>query len=492
MSLRSSVGPYCARPSASGRSRLAALAVTISAALAWMLPVDTARAADVSPLDRVQLHRNPNRSVPYLPLAEQGAAAGKAVLSMRVLHKIELDGDPLQNTYSNLRPADVDGDGTYEFVQYNGYRFMQVWDAAGRKLWRISNPEGRLHDYLDGTHRDTISILDLDGDNKADIVHCWAQGGNKLLVYRRGRDGTVIRSVVLVGGAGEECQIATFRMADTHDTLILVSHKWKGTPECRGNSFIDTWALTVAFDEQQRKVWSTRTCDAGHYAYPLDENFDGWAEGIFVGKYLLRANGQVKCVLGTWPIADHVDGISIADLDPSRVGLEVVAVGRTGLAMFDPADCKQIWRIPTTVVRDPQHLAVAKLDPSSTTPQIVVDERGSVRGARTFIVSGQGKVLAANSNLVMPMQNANLDGARGVDEKVGNFGRVIDRWGNVRLGRTWYWGLRGTKVRETTRGPYPWNYDRWQAFPLVFDYDKDGKDEIVEWGQSLIVVGKTY
>ena len=60
----------------------------------------------------------------------------------------------------------------------------------------------------------------------------------------------------------------------------------------------------------------------------------------------------------------------------------------------------------------------------------------------------------------------------------------------IRLDRSWYWNLRGNRVRETRRGPYPASYDRWQAFPLVFDYDGDGKDEIVTWGQSLIVVGK--
>ena len=37
---------------------------------------------------------------------------------------------------------------------------------------------------------------------------------------------------------------------------------------------------------------------------------------------------------------------------------------------------------------------------------------------------------------------------------------------------------------------YPRDYDRWQAFPLVLDVDRDGRDEIVQWGQSLIVIGK--
>ena len=467
-----------------------AFAVVVTALLGWAAPVATVKAAGVNPLDRVQLHRNANRSVPYLPLAKQGQSAGKSKLSMRAVRTINLDGNPLQNVYANLRPIDVDGDGKFEFVHFNGYRFMQVWSASGRKLWRVSNSGGRLHSYREGTHRDTIAVLDLDGDGRSDIAHCWNQGGRKVLVYRRGRDGKVIRTARLEGGATEPCQIAAFRMATTRKTLLLVAHEWRGNPDCRGNHFVDTWARTVAFDTQQRKVWATKTCDAGHYAYPLDENYDGYVEGVFVGKHLLRPDGSIKCSLGSWPTGDHVDGMTIGELDPARAGLEVVAVGRTGLAMFDPDTCRQVWRISTNVIRDPQHVALAKLDPASSLPLIVVDERSTVRRAKTFMVNGKGKVVRTSRTRVMPMQNANLDGALGVDEKITGFGVVIDRYGAIRLGRSWYWNLRGNKTRETSRGPYPISYDRWQGFPLVFDYDRDGRDEIVQWGQSVIAIGK--
>jgi hypothetical protein len=113
-----------------------------------------------------------------------------------------------------------------------------------------------------------------------------------------------------------------------------------------------------------------------------------------------------------------------------------------------------------------------------------------MRDWKTTVITAQGQLVSRNENDVMPMQNANLDGALGIDEKVGSWGRVIDRFGNLRLDRDWYWNLKGSKIQETRAGYYPKDYDRWQAFPLVFDYDKDGRDEIVTWGQSLIVVGK--
>ena len=467
------------------RSLPLALLAALLAVPAWP---DRAEAG-IDPLDRVQLHRNSNRSVPYLPLAQAGASAGATTLVMRTLQTIELDGDPLENAYSSVRPIDVDGDGQFELVQYNGFRSMQVWSRTGAKLWRVENPDGRTHDYDDAIQRDPIVVTDLDGDGKQDIAHCWANGTQRVLVYRRGLDGAVIRSTPIQGIASAECQIAAVRVATQPDPLILVAFPiWDATISCPRN-FIGNWVKTVAFDTGQQRLWDRATCDAGHYVWPLDEDQDGFAEAFFVGKYLLRPDGSLQCMLNTWPASDHVDGMAIADLDPARPGLEAVAVGGTGTAMFSAATCQQVWRIPNTVVRDPQHVVIAQLDPASPAPSIVIDERGSVSSPKNYVISAQGVVQATGANL-FSMQNANLDGALGMDEAVGAFGIVLDRYLNQRLTKYWYWSLKGSKVVETSAGSYPNSYDRWQAFPLVVDWDGDGRDELVTWGQSLIVIGK--
>jgi hypothetical protein len=471
------------------RSTLTILAGLTSFALALVAAAAPAVGETAAEQGRVQLHRSYNRGVPYVALARHGARAGAATLAMRVVRTIQLDGDPLENVYSNLRPIDVDGDGRFEFVQWNGFRSMQVWNARGEKLWRVTNPAGRLNEYDQAIRRDTAAILDLDGDGRQDIAHCWAQGRERRLVYRRGSDGRVLRSTAIPGGLNVLCQIAAFRTAPSGRPLILVAMPNPPAAHCRRN-YIDTWARTAAFDLRQRRVWQRSTCDAGHFVYPLDENGDGRVEGIQVGKYLLGTDGRLRCRLNTWPARDHVDTLAIADLDPGRRGLETVAVGTSGAAMFSARTCRQIWRLPASVVSNPQHVAIAKLDPAIRAPLIVIHEKSSDRRATLFTLNGRGRILARRDSGLMPMQNANLDGALGVDEHVASFGTVLDRRGRARLGRSWYWNLKGNRTKETRRGPYPASYDRWQAFPLVFDVDRDGRDEIVQWSQSLIVVGK--
>ena len=57
---------------------------------------------------------------------------------MRPVRQIELDGDPLLNVRGNLYPIDLASEA-FGFVHFNGYRFIRVYDAGGRKLWQAAN-----------------------------------------------------------------------------------------------------------------------------------------------------------------------------------------------------------------------------------------------------------------------------------------------------------------------------------------------------------------
>lgn len=445
--------------------------------------------AGVDRYDRAQMYHYAQAGTPYLPLSVTGAASSDAAITIVPSVKINLDGDPHSNVLSNVLPIDVDGNGVLEFVQYDGSKVIKLWNQDGTKRWQISNPTGFGHRIEDPVYRDTAAILDLNGDGRQDIAHCWVANNKRTLMLRRGFDGALIKQITLPHNADSDCLVVAVRFAARAQPLLLVpSQVTDGS--CKRN-WIGYWAKTMAFDLAGNKVWERNTCDAGHYAYPLDENQDGMAEATFVGRYLLRADGTVQCTLEGWPTWDHADAAIPGDIDPARAGFETVAVGNSGAAMFTARTCKQIWRAPAATVTDPQRAALARLNPAVAALQIAVEERGSVPNSRTVLLDKAGNVVAVQSTSnTMPIQNANIDGKPGSDELIGSFGEVFGRNLVKRAGRDWFWNLRGTKIQEDTSMKSYSNYGRWQAFPLVIDVDRDGRDEIVQWSQTLLVVGK--
>jgi hypothetical protein len=477
-------------------ARLARLARPLVLACALLAAGAAGEAAAVSPapshaVQRIQLHRNTGRSVNYAPLRQALQLDRTSALQMQVAARIELDGSPLDNVRGNVYPIDTDGDGAYEFLHFNGYRFMRVFERGGAKRWQVTNPKGRVH--KDTIHRDTLAVLDVDGDRKQEIVHCWANEatGKKRLVVRRGTDGSVLREVDLDAAKTDICQLGAFYVAGRAAPVILVSHRVKAPDTCDHN-FTDNWARTVAYDLELNKLWDRNTCNAGHYVYPVDGDFDGYAEAIFVGRHLLAADGTQRCRFPFWG-SNHADAVNVADFMPARSGMEAVIVGETGMQMVDVNDCTVLWTKTRAQVDNPQHLGVAWLDPGAKTPTITVRSKGTVATPKVYMMDGSGKMLKVFSSGAisgfMPLQNANVDGAEGSDDLVGMFGQVTDRLGRIRLDKGWYWALKGTKIQEVP-GEYPTSYDRWSAFPVVADLDGNGKDEIVTWSQSLIVVGK--
>ena len=466
-----------------------ALARGVAALLLVLLSVAGLPAgAAESAADRMQLHRNANRGIPYMELARTGATASSGTIAMKATAQIALDGNALDNAHGNLYPIDTDGNGTFELVHFNGYRFMRVYDAAGNKLWQIGNPKGRLH--RDAIHRESLAVLDADGNGTQEIFHCWLDpaSGRKQLVQRSGRTGAVIRSVNLDASAGSECQIAAFRVAGRSTPIVLVAETNKSGCAKAGN-YIDTWGRTVAFDVNLTRLWDRNTCFAGHYAYPVDSNDDGLAERIFVGRHLYDPSGNRICTLEIGNT--HADGVVTGDLEPGRPGLEAVAAGATGLRGFNAANCQLLWSVPQKTVVNPQTVTIARLDAGSTTLSLVVQQKGTASNPYLYFLDAQGKVRSRYPRSTIdgstPSQNANLDGATGTDEVVFTYGRVIDPSGRLRLGTDWYWSLKGSKVKPVASSN---KMDNWAAYALVLDLDRDGRDEIVVWGQSLIVVGK--
>ena len=462
----------------------------LSALLVLAGTMTQATAGPQASVDRMQMYRTPARMIPYNKYVANttNASRADASLSVSIVGKINLTGDPLLNNYGNVLPIDAFGDGKYELLHYNGYRFVQLFDQSGKLLWRVDASGNRSQSMTSATHRDSWAILDVDGDGEQDIVQCWAEGSVKYLETRRGSDGKVIKKVALPGQkTSGECHINAYWMDGMSSPLILVAHTTDGgSSACGGHNYVDYWSRTVAFDKSLNQLWSRETCNAGHATRPLDLDGDGYADQIFVGKYLLDRYGKIKCTLAGWNSKDHVDSLQVWNVDYARTGTEVIAVGETDAASFDAATCKRLWTIPKSTISNVQDVNIARLG-ANDAPTIFMTQRNRVK---TIKVAGNGKVLQTWSSAFYLMQNGNVDGARISDDIVGMWGEVRSPTGASRLTKSWYWNLVGTKTKTSSKGPYPNDYDRWAAYPLVFDLDHDGKDEIVTWGQTLIVIGK--
>ena len=146
--------------------------------------------------------------------------------------------------------------------------------------------------HRDTIHRDTLAVLDADGDGDQDIVALLVRGRKKVLMVRRGTDGAVLRRATLDNSSpGDECQIAALRVSGRSTPLILVAARNRSGCATAGN-YIDTWGRTQAFDVNLNLVWDRNTCAAGHYVYPVDDNARRLRRPIFIGKYLYEPERQ--------------------------------------------------------------------------------------------------------------------------------------------------------------------------------------------------------
>ena len=440
--------------------------------------------------DRVLLHRASHRGMEFSPVAKAGSSStGLSSLSVQILKKIELDGNAIDNNYSSVLPLDFNKNGTSEFLHWNGHRIMRLYGGAGNKIWQVTNSSGRRIGSEAYTHRDSAAILDLNGDGRDDVVHCWQSGSEKLLVARNGVNGQEIRRASLSGqsnSAGSLCLISVYRKQSDKKPIILISMQQSGgSSRCNNKNYIDNWVSVGAYDISLKKLWQTDTCHAGHQTAGVDSDTDGYQEYFFAGKYALDFNGKIRCSLSGWSSTDHVDAIRVGKLDPSSSRLTAVAVGQTGGGGFDATNCKWLWSFPKSIT-NPQELSIAQLDPAPLPLSVTITQRGS-NTVISHVLDRNGKLVRTIGYRVVPLQNAELDGDKRTDELLSMFGAVFNGAGEKILSSDWYWNLKGSKVTEVSSSN---EYDKWVAFPLLYDIDQDGRDELVTWGQSLIVVGR--
>ncbi len=344
---------------------------------------------------------------------------------------IKLQGDYGAN---KVAIADLDGDGVYDYIiKQPGWSLDPGRQRPSPDTYKIEAYNGRTGAFMWrkdlgwninlGIWFSPMVVYDLDGDGKAEVAlksASYAASPEEAFISEGGfvLEGPEYCSV-LDGVTGEEIdKVDWVARGDPRDWgddrgnrvnrnqigVAYLDGKRASLLVLRGTYTkmrIDAYNL---IEKKLRKVWSWSGEDedpplrgqGGHNFHALDVDDDGKDE-LIIGSAAIDDDG--KCL---WRMdMGHPDWCYVADVDPSRPGLEVAygfetAQRRNGICLADPATAEILWGCehPTTHIHD--WGMVADIDPEYPGMEIYGMERD---GRTCWLYSAQGTLLASNEDL---------------------------------------------------------------------------------------------
>ena len=310
-----------------------------------------------NPLDRMQLFRNSDRGVPYLKLSQTGAASSDATIAMRPCAR---------SSSTATRCSTCAATSTRSISTATGVRLRAL-----QRLPLHAGVRRRRRSYGRSTTQPAGCIATR---SIATRWRCWTptataartssiagQGGGKNgAALRRGTDGRCC--------AGQRStQLAGRRMPDRGIPGLRPQHALD--PRLGGNrsGCANGWQLhrhlgaDAGVRRQPEWVWDRNTCAAGHYVYPVDDNGDGYAGRIFIGRYLYDPSGNRVCTVGHRRHARRRGGGGRSRPGPARAG------GGDDRRHRAPGghlaqNCAVLWTVPNSTINNPQHATLARLD----------------------------------------------------------------------------------------------------------------------------------
>jgi hypothetical protein len=302
--------------------------------------------------------------------------------------------DGVAYTYSanDTSVGDLDGDGQYEFVVkwdpsnskdnsqsgYTGDVYVDAYELTGARLWRIDL--GR--NIRAGQHYTQFQVYDYNGDGRAEVAMKTADGtvdgtghvigsssndyrnsagyvlsGPEYLTVFNGQTGAAVSTVNYdpprgtvsswgdsYGNRVDRFLAGTAYLDGSHPSLI----------ESRGyytRTVITAWdwnggQLTQRWKFDSNSAGSQYTDEGNHQLEIADVDGDGRDEIVF-GAMAIDDNGQPL-----WNTnLHHGDAMDLADLDPSRPGLEEFKVdedtSKPAGWMADARTGQLLWQFPS-------------------------------------------------------------------------------------------------------------------------------------------------
>ncbi|MFT4175259.1 MAG: carbohydrate-binding protein [Luteolibacter sp.] len=298
---------------------------------------------------------------PVIGGVEQAASISftlAANLPVQYCHRIPLQGAATGYSTQFVWPGDLDGDGEYDFVidrlpdDGNNNQLIEAYTSKGQKLWTIDMGPGSRRPpgvenqpaEIDVGHWDGVTVYDLDGDGRAEVILKVADG----VVFGGGGVvsglGTNVQAISVVSGmTGIErarTPVPTTYLANgAMGAHMGIAYLNGTTPSLvvkmknrQPNGFFNLVALAYDFAANNTitKKWEwhrgTQDLADNHQIRIFDVDQNGTDEFID-GGYCLNANGTLRYKVGlNNPNVVHGDRFAIGDFNPGRPGLEAMNI----------------------------------------------------------------------------------------------------------------------------------------------------------------------
>jgi rhamnogalacturonan endolyase len=333
--------------------------------------------------------------------------------------KISLRGG---GTFQKTAIADLDGDGSYDFVIKKPD--VNVDPAEGANYWKRSTGTYTLEAYLnngtylwsydlgwsieEGMWYSPYIVYDFDGDGKAEVAVKTGEGDP------RESDGHVLKGheclTILDGMTGREKTRVDWPSRDGFSNYNFYSRNQLGIAYLDGKTpciivergTYNTIKL-VAYEYRAgnlRELWKWNDREDGlrfrgqgaHMLHAADIDGDGRDE-VIIGSAVIDDNGT-----GLWSARfGHPDQVTVGDLDPRRPGLEIaygleMPQNRNGLCMVDAKSGKILWGIDEPTVHVHSQGLCADIDPSHPGCELYGGERDDK--TKRWILSAEGNIIS--------------------------------------------------------------------------------------------------
>jgi hypothetical protein len=279
-------------------------------------------------------------------------------------------GGPINFTWV----GDLDGDGAYDYVvdRQTSPQKIEAYSSKGVFLWEVNmghnstnqnNIEGGSS-TIDVGHNDGVTVYDFDSDGRAEVAVRIANGvtfGNgarfnhsndteQFIAILDGRTGALRSSAKVptdyLSDGPMYARFAACHLDGEKPSLVAFMKNRIGNGGF--NLMVTAWEFNGSNVSMQWKwLRGNGNHPDGHNSRCLDVDGNGTDEFVEIG-FVLNGDGSLRYSMGSQGVV-HGDRFHIADMDPSRPGLEGYAVQQdnpSGLReyYYDAATGRIIWK----------------------------------------------------------------------------------------------------------------------------------------------------